>query len=592
MQSYDRSRVLIPTLGDDTEYGAAPAPPPKASRQQGDGYGRAKMVVAALGGAAMLAVAGLRGNNMAALGGPTGIEKVLASQNTHFQEIAASRLKGIEMMANMKVRPQHGVPNARAALGASEYQRCVSHDSHASAVYNTSDHEQLREDLLFDISRDEYPAVTAYNDSKALLAEVTCEAAPPASFTDTEVCTSVEGFCDVSCEMPVPDHCITGDKSFGTCEPTVNHICGSLEVTHNNCEHTQRQSMAAEDRYNKHEVGTPPCRVDADAPFAKAAYAQMKYEASYVDWVNAVNDATEVCTIGHALWVHNLGLYQAHYAKLEATTADLIQLCSGQNHTDEFDIDGAIADASLSYQRASKGPLSHANDRRRLVWWQQLCEPSIHALEELIKSLEIASPQLMCFAETCQQKKAGEQVAFEVLVNAHNKFEMAFADYRDEVVAYNDGVEQKHLALAATISSFESFHVIQEELHLGYEKDMDLFDRFDSGADNGHCGLTDCQVQAVCGAQLKSHFETFVSTDTCTPAPYSVDKICNPPPSPPPPSPAPVAVEVEKDLEVETLPEPVLPEEKAKEEKAEAEHAGEEPMPMPQGPYSVSARAW
>jgi len=592
MQSYDRSRVLIPTLGDDTEYGAAPAPPPKASRQQGDGYGRAKMVVAALGGAAMLAVAGLRGNNMAALGGPTGIEKVLASQNTHFQEIAASRLKGIEMMANMKVRPQHGVPNARAALGASEYQRCVSHDSHASAVYNTSDHEQLREDLLFDISRDEYPAVTAYNDSKALLAEVTCEAAPPASFTDTEVCTSVEGFCDVSCEMPVPDHCITGDKSFGTCEPTVNHICGSLEVTHNNCEHTQRQSMAAEDRYNKHEVGTPPCRVDADAPFAKAAYAQMKYEAAYVDWVNAVNDATEVCTIGHALWVHNLGLYQAHYAKLEATTADLIQLCSGQNHTDEFDIDGAIADASLSYQRASKGPLSHANDRRRLVWWQQLCEPSIHALEELIKSLEIASPQLMCFAETCQQKKAGEQVAFEVLVNAHNKFEMAFADYRDEVVAYNDGVEQKHLALAATISSFESFHVIQEELHLGYEKDMDLFDRFDSGADNGHCGLTDCQVQAVCGAQLKSHFETFVSTDTCTPAPYSVDKICNPPPSPPPPSPAPVAVEVEKDLEVETLPEPVLPEEKAKEEKAEAEHAGEEPMPMPQGPYSVSARAW
>ena len=592
MQSYDRSRVLIPTLGDDTEYGAAPAPPPKASRQQGDGYGRAKMVVAALGGAAMLAVAGLRGNSMAALGGPTGIEKVLASQNTHFQEIAASRLKGIEMMANMKVRPQHGVPNARAALGASEYQRCVSHDSHPSAVYNTSDHEALREDLLFDISRDEYPAVTAYNDSKALLAEVTCEAAPPASFTDTEVCTSVEGFCDVSCEMPVPDHCITGDKSFGTCEPTVNHICGSLEVTHNNCEHTQRQSMAAEDRYNKHEVGTPPCRVDADAPFAKAAYAQMKYEASYVDWVNAVNDATEVCTIGHALWVHNLGLYQAHYAKLEATTADLIQLCSGQNHTDEFDIDGAIADASLSYQRASKGPLSHANDRRRLVWWQQLCEPSIHALEELIKSLEIASPQLMCFAETCQQKKAGEQVAFEVLVNAHNKFEMAFADYRDEVVAYNDVVEQKHLALAATISSFESFHVIQEELHLGYEKDMDLFDRFDSGADNGHCGLTDCQVQAVCGAQLKSHFETFVSTDTCTPAPYSVDKICNPPPSPPPPSPAPVAVEVEKDLEVETLPEPVLPEEKAKEEKAEAEHAGEEPMPMPQGPYSVGARAW
>jgi hypothetical protein len=69
--------------------------------------------------------------------------------------------------------------------------------------------------------------------------------------------------------------------------------------------------------YDSLAPGVPPCRVDADAPFAKAAYAQMKYEAAYVDWVNAVNDATEVCTIGHALWVHNLGLYQAHYDAME-----------------------------------------------------------------------------------------------------------------------------------------------------------------------------------------------------------------------------------------------------------------------------------
>ena len=66
----------------------------------------------------------------------------------------AARLKGIEMMANLKVRPKHGVPNARAALGASEYQRCVSHDSRASTAYNAANHEAIREDLVFDISRD------------------------------------------------------------------------------------------------------------------------------------------------------------------------------------------------------------------------------------------------------------------------------------------------------------------------------------------------------------------------------------------------------------------------------------------------------
>ena len=53
-----------------------------------------------------------------------------------------------------------------------------------------------------------------------------------------------------------------------------------------------------------------PCRVAPDAPFAKAAYAQVKYEEAYTNWVDSVNDATEVCTIGHALWVHNLGLYR------------------------------------------------------------------------------------------------------------------------------------------------------------------------------------------------------------------------------------------------------------------------------------------
>ena len=74
-----------------------------------------------------------------------------------------------------------------------------------------------------------------------------------------------------------------------------------------------------------------------------------------------------------------------------------------------------------------------------------------------------------------------------------------------------------------------AFHPVQEELSLVYDKDMTVFERFDSGADNGHCGLTDCQVQSVCSTQLKTKFETFVATDTCTAAPYSVDKICAPP---------------------------------------------------------------
>ena len=110
----------------------------------------------------------------------------------------------------------------------------------------------------------------------------------------------------------------------------------------------------------------------------------MKYEAAYVDWVNAVNDATEVCTIGHALWVHNLGLYQAHYDAMENTIADLKALCNASNPG------GSTLEAVARRPSPTSSPLPVPTRAcARLV--QQLCEPSI-AVRELLKSLEIASP--------------------------------------------------------------------------------------------------------------------------------------------------------------------------------------------------------
>merc|ERR1712216_884207 len=102
-------------------------------------------------------------------------------------------------------------------------------------------------------------------------------------------------------------------------------------------------------------------------------------------------------------------------------------------------------------------------------------EPSIAAMEALLKSLEIASPQLMCFADTCLQKKEAEKLAFDALYKAYNKFQTA---------------------LTVVIQAYETFHPVQEKWSQKYDKDMAAFERFDDGADNGHCGLTDCQVQA------------------------------------------------------------------------------------------------
>ena len=209
----------------------------------------------------------------------------------------------------------------------------------------------------------------------------------------------------------------------------------------------------------------------------------------------------EVCTIGHALWVHNLGLYQAHYEKMVQTVDDLKALCDNTTGgVEEFDINAAVAEASQSYMEPS-----HAEaPGRKLVWWQQLCRGLPSPRWRRSASLSRSPPQLMCFADTCQVKKAAEAEAFDELVLAHNKFTVSVRNYTMEVSNYNDRVTNKNTALAVTIQAYESFHPVQKELSHEYDRDMVTFERFDTGAYNGRCGLTDCQVQAVCSARRSS----------------------------------------------------------------------------------------
>mmetsp|Transcript_14470 Transcript_14470/g.59039 ORF Transcript_14470/g.59039 Transcript_14470/m.59039 type:complete len:594 (+) Transcript_14470:124-1905(+) len=528
---------LIPT--QESGYGSTPAV--VSAKKESSPFTRNRVIALACSALGLIAVVGFgsRMNSDAALGNP--FQQIMHAQAKQYEALQASKAAGIKMLSTMPVRPVFA-PNARAQLGASEYQRCVAHDSKPSEGYNVSDSDQIRRDLVFDVSREDYPAVTAYNDSKTLLADVSCKVTPPGKFLDTELCMSRSDFCDQSCKMPIPANCDYTTKSFGACEPSVRSICNGITTYHHECETMQDELQHVTNEYDALSPGVPPCRVDADAPFAKAAYAQMKYEAAYVDWVNAVNDATEVCTIGHALWVHNLGLYQAHYDAMENTIGDLKALCNASNPEEEFDISEAVAEASKSYFKPSSGP----HKGRKLVWWQQLCEPSIAALEELLKSLEIASPQLMCFAETCQMKKAAEADAFEALVAAHNKFSIAYSAYTTEVDAYNKKVEAKETALAVAIAAFESFHPVKDKIAISYTKVVTKFETVDENFDpeNPVCPkpiIDDCQTQTLCHELLKKHFDEYVEVDTC--AAKDLDganhAICNPPPSPPPPPPSP-----------------------------------------------------
>ena len=142
--------------------------------------------------------------------------------------------------------------------------------------------------------------------------------------------------------MPAPPNCAPGARDFGSCEPTVRGLCNSIDTARRTCHVIKDEVVARVDAYDAIDVPALPCRTEPDAPFAKAAFAQMKYESAYVDWVNALNEATQVCTVGHALYVHNLALFEAHYATVVSTTDDLKRMCA-----DEGAFDGEIPALSL-----------------------------------------------------------------------------------------------------------------------------------------------------------------------------------------------------------------------------------------------------
>ena len=132
--------------------------------------------------------------------------------------------------------------------------------------------------------------MTAYNDSKMLLASVGCREAPPLKFADSPPCTASDKFCDKACKMPVPRNCDPDAKSYGTCEPAVRAVCENIGAAHESCAAMREHVASKENAYDVLDPGSPPCRTEADAPSPRARADEVR--GAYIDWVDSVNDAT------------------------------------------------------------------------------------------------------------------------------------------------------------------------------------------------------------------------------------------------------------------------------------------------------------
>ena len=281
------STSLIPTAVAASGYGSKPAG--ALPKKDGRGSSRTRVAAGVASACALLGVVAMVASGKTSFystlsqqGDPFTLtfDQVLAAKGQTTASIRKSRMEAIELLTQMTVRPQHITGEARASLGKSEYQKCVAPGSKPSGKYEVSDDAEWKKDLVFTENRMSFPAVTAYNDSKALLMGVGCEVPPPNVFQETSLCTDPEtrDFCNSDCAMPFPENCAPGARDFGSCEPTVVGICDNIITSRQVCHAVKHHVVAAVDRYDAIEVGALPCRTEPEAPFAKAAYAQMKYE--------------------------------------------------------------------------------------------------------------------------------------------------------------------------------------------------------------------------------------------------------------------------------------------------------------------------
>jgi hypothetical protein len=79
------------------------------------------------------------------------------------------------------------------------------------------------------------------------------------------------------------------------------------------------------------------------------------------------------------------------------------------------------------------------------------------------------------------------------------------------VESYNEAVEDKYLKKAAAEESFDVFNPLKADMTAKFHKDLEVYMSFASGAAEGNCGLTDCEMTAVCSFEMQYKFSDYVT---------------------------------------------------------------------------------
>lgn len=339
--------------------------------------------------------------------------------------------------------------------------------------------------LVFTVDRTMEPSV-GFTTEYSRFQDVKCDAPSVHAFTDTEWCE--DNSCDSSCPISMPSQC-ADSTTFGVCAPTVKNICDSMQSSVTSCKDGSTKAAKKSGTHDGIDVQNAPC----DGDIQKETLDALKeYKSAYNDWAMAYNNASQICKVGTGIFAYNSNLLTPVSGKLERVEEAALAVCE----EDDFNPEDSLP------EKTSLG----ASERNRV-----LCDKMRNNIAKLKDDAQTASAQIQCFGAKCVNLRDAEKVAFEELKLKYSSYSIKYDKYSQAAKDYNDKVVSKKNAKDAAIAEYELFNVAKADNKAKFDKDSGVFDKFVSGAAKGSCGLTQCEIDAVCGNDIAQKTDQYAA---------------------------------------------------------------------------------
>jgi hypothetical protein len=267
-----------------------------------------------------------------------------------------------------------------------------------------------------------------------------------------------------------------------------------MQTSKDSCALASQKVIDATISYNHLDVQSSPCvsavhRVTNDAHDA--------YRAAYDEWVYAYNNASHACKIGSAIRDYNGMAFVQHHQNMDNIQKVAEMVCNEE----EFDPNEVLAQPGEAV--AEEAALGDAPNKETCNNIQQL-------IAEIKSDTDLASRQIQCFASECVNSKSMEAYKYQELQLKYSEYAASLEEYKTAVETYNEAVADKYLKKAAAEEAFDVFNPHKEDMTTKFHKDLEVYMSFASGAAEGNCGLSDCEMTAVCAHEIEAKFETYV----------------------------------------------------------------------------------